>query len=160
MTYIDALGSSLCVGRCRSVGGLNTTSRFLASWSYSWPFCGMTVCIPWCSFALSEWRETYTLKVGNHLPRVQTTIGRRSFAFYSQTVWNSLSSAMYDINLSMIVFSWPLMAYILQTALNTVNDSVTLSLSKTNYLVTYLGNISKRMRRLKCLNIEHVGVQK
>ena len=99
----------------------------------------MTVCIPWCSFALSEWQETYTLKIENHLPRVQTKIGQRSFAFCSPTVWNSLSSAMCDINLSMIVFSWPLMAYILQTALNTVNDSVTRWICVlTHWIFTYL----------------------
>ena len=38
------------------------------------------------------------------LPRVQTSVGQRSFAFHGPTVWNSLLSALCDSSLSLNTF--------------------------------------------------------
>jgi len=38
------------------------------------------------------------------LPRVQTSVGQRNFAFHGPTVWNSLPSALRDSSLSLNTF--------------------------------------------------------
>jgi len=46
------------------------------------------------------------------LPRVQTSVGQRSFAFHGPTVWNSLPSALRDSSLSLNTFKRRLKTYL------------------------------------------------
>ena len=46
------------------------------------------------------------------LPRVQTSVDQRSFAFHGPTVWNSLPSALRDSSLSLNTFQRRLKTYL------------------------------------------------
>ena len=46
------------------------------------------------------------------LPRVQTSVDQRSFAFHGPTVWNSLPSALRDSSLSLNTFKRRLKTYL------------------------------------------------
>ena len=77
--------------------------------------------ISWMTDMVCGQNELYIIKLKHvmvrmyglmDLPRVQTSVGQRSFAFHGPTVWNSLPSALRDSSLSLNTFKKRLKTYL------------------------------------------------